>query len=313
LSVIATGRFEFAITLPAKDEDAVQILWLSCLISIGVSLIIFVFILFFNNDIAKVLENEKIAIWLYFIPLTVLLSGICQSFNYWFNRKKKYANLSKNRVLKTMSSSSVNLGVGFIAKGGTFGLIGGNVLGQLASAGYFINSFFKKKTENKFNFKKSKVIALAKRYKNFPKYDVMASFFNISSNQITHVFFNSFFSSLIAGYFFLTQKILMAPVTLIAGSIQDVFKMEIVTIHIANGNTRTLFLKTAKKLFLLAIVPTILIYFFAVDLFAIVFGEYWRIAGEYAKIFTPVFFLRFNLAMLLWIVQIRDLLIEPCF
>jgi O-antigen/teichoic acid export membrane protein len=306
LSVIATGRYEFAITLPAKDEDAVQILWLSCAISFIVSLITFIIILLFNSDIATALGNERIAIWLYAIPVTVFLSGICQSFNYWFNRKRKYSKLSKNRVIQTMSSSSVNLSVGYVSKGGTFGLIVGNVIGQIASAIFFIHSFFNKNSENKFNFKKPKVIALAKRYRNFPKYDVMASFFNISSNQITHIFYNSFFSSVIAGYFYLTQKIIQVPVTLIAGAIQDVFKMEIVTVHLKNGDTRNLFLKTAKKLFLLALLPTIVIYFFAVDLFALVFGEEWRVAGEYAKIFTPVFFLRFISFPLSYMLYVKE-------
>tara|TARA_R110000850_G_scaffold218852_2_gene344401 strand:- start:20377 stop:21645 length:1269 start_codon:yes stop_codon:yes gene_type:complete len=304
LSVVATGRYEFAITLPAKDEDAVQILWLSCVISFIVSLITFMIILLFNNAIATALGNERIAIWLYAIPVTVFLSGICQSFNYWFNRKRKYSKLSKNRVLQTMSSSTVNLGVGYVAKGGTFGLIGGNILGQIASAGYFVYYYFK--NEDKFNFKRPKVIALAKRYRNFPKYDVIASFINISANQITHIFFNSFFSSVIAGYFFLNQKIIQAPVTLIAGAIQDVFKMEIVTVHHANGNTRVLFLNTAKKLFLLALIPTIIIYFFAVDLFAFIFGEEWRVAGEYAKIFSPVFFLRFISFPLSYMLYVKE-------
>ena len=33
-SVVVTGRYEFAITLPLKDEDARPILWLSCFLSI---------------------------------------------------------------------------------------------------------------------------------------------------------------------------------------------------------------------------------------------------------------------------------------
>jgi len=98
----------------------------------------------------------------------------------------------------------------------------------------------------------------------------------------------------------------MTPVSLFAVAIQDVFKMEVVTLHLANGNTRALFLKTAQKLVLLAIIPTVFIYFFATDVFAFVFGDEWRIAGEYARILTPVFFLRFITFPLSYMLYVRE-------
>lgn len=293
ISIIATGRYEFAITLPPKDENALQIMWLSWIIVLGVALISFLVILIFHDQIVNALGNEKIGGWLYLVPLTIFFSGIYQTFNYWFNRKRRYAKLSKTRVIQTSGSSSVSLGVGFFTALGAFGLIMGNIFGQFLAVLYFLFSFFKTPKKERTSFYKPKVIALAKRYKDFPKYDALASFFNISSNQITHVFFNSFFSSVVSGHYYLVQKIFNAPINLLAGAVQDVFKMEVVTLHIEKGNTRKLFIRTLKKLFLLSIVPTILIYFFAEDVFTFVFGKDWTVAGQYVKIMTPVFFLRF--------------------
>jgi O-antigen/teichoic acid export membrane protein len=306
IAVAAAGRYEFAITLPPKDEDAVQILWLSCLITFIVSLIILSVVVLFNSEITALLGNERISIWLYFIPVTVFLSGIYQSYNYWFNRKKQYGKLSKSRVVQTVSSGSVNLGLGYVFKGGALGLVVGNIFGQLLSALYFIFLFIRNPRQINTQPSKVKMIALAKRYRDFPKFDVLASFFNVGSNQVTHIFFNSFFTAVISGYFYLTQKIIQAPVTLIAGAIQDVFKMEVVNLHIAKGNTRRLFLRTLKKLALLAIFPTLIIFFFAEDIFTFVFGSDWAVAGEYARIFTPVFFMRFLSFPLSYMFYVRE-------
>ena len=88
-------------------------------------------------------------------------------------------------------------------------------------------------------------------------------------------------------------KSLELPVSLIAGSVQEVFKMKIISIHLKKGDTRSFYLKTLKKLILLAIIPTILIYYYSVDTFVFVFGDKWKPAGEFVKIMTPVFFFRF--------------------
>ena len=305
ISIIATGRYELAINLPARDEDAIQILWLSCILTIIVSVFTLIIILFFNENISSLLKNDKIGDWLYFVPLTILFSGIYQSFNYWHNRKKKYAVLSKSRVIQTLNTSSVNLGVGMVKNGGVGGLVFGNIIGQFLSSVYIVFVFLKNDI-TKIEIKKEQIKILAKRYINFPKYDVMASFFNISANQVINIFFNVFFGAITSGYYFLTQKIFTLPITLIAGAIQDVFKMEIIEVHLKKGDTRSLYLKTLKRLALLSLVPTVLIYFFSINIFTFVFGEEWKPAGEFVQIMTPIFFLRFVSFPLSYMVYVAE-------
>ena len=76
LSVIATGRYELAIMLPKKDEDAINIAALSIIISFFVSFVSLLIVFVFNAQITNLLGNPEISNWLYFIPLTVLLTGV---------------------------------------------------------------------------------------------------------------------------------------------------------------------------------------------------------------------------------------------
>lgn len=133
LSVVATGRYEMAIMLPKKDEDAINIVALSIAISFFVSFIPFLIVFIFNTQITELLGNPEISNWLYFIPVTVLLTGIYQSFNYWSNRKKQYKRLATSRVIQSSAASATNLGMGF-GGFGTSGLILGQILGQSVAA-----------------------------------------------------------------------------------------------------------------------------------------------------------------------------------
>lgn len=292
ISVVSTGRYEMAIMLPKKDSDAINIVALSILISFFISFISLVIVFVFSSQITNLLNNPEILNWLYFIPITVLLTGIYQSFNYWSNRKKHYKRLAISRVVQSGSTASANLGMGFAGVGSS-GLIVGQVLGQSIST-TILGKLIWNEDKNKLNeIKNLKIFAMARRYIKFPKYDILASMSNISAHQITHILFNSIFNSTIAGYFYLTQKILGLPITFVASAISDVFRQSATKEYQEFGNAKKIYISTFKKLFILSFFPSLILYFYAVELFVFVFGEHWAIAGEYAKILAPMLFLRF--------------------
>jgi O-antigen/teichoic acid export membrane protein len=292
IAVVATGRYEMAIMLPKKDSDAINIVALSILISFFVSFISLVIVFVFNSQITNLLNNPEISNWLYFIPITVLLTGIYQSFNYWSNRKKQYKRLATSRVVQSSTTASANLGMGFCGLGSS-GLIVGQVLGQSISATILGKLIWNEDKEKCRYIKISKILALANRYIRFPRYDIFASILNVSSHKITHVLFNSLFNSTVAGYFFLMQKILSLPLVFISSAIADVFRQSASYEFSQYKNCKNIFMSTLKKLFMLSLIPVIILYLFSVELFTFIFGDEWKIAGEYAKTFAPVLMIQF--------------------
>ncbi len=129
LSVIATGRYELAIMLPKKKTDALNIVILSLVITITISIFAFLIVFFFNEEITILLENKNISNWLYFIPITVLFTGIYQSFNYWNSKQKQYKLIATTKVIQSTTTGTSNLSFGFA--GYTFGgMILGGLFGQ---------------------------------------------------------------------------------------------------------------------------------------------------------------------------------------
>jgi O-antigen/teichoic acid export membrane protein len=291
-SVIATGRYELAIMLPKKEEDAANIVALSIVISFFLSLLALIVVFFFNHEICVLLNNESIGRWLYFAPLSILFTGIYQSFNYWSNRQKQFKRLAINRVIQSGSTASTNVILGF-AKTGVFGLVFGTILGQVLSAVMLVKVVLSNEKEKFKKIDKIRMLALARRYSSFPKFDVLSSLSNAAAQQLTSVFFNSFYNATIAGYYFMTFRMMSAPVTLIAASVQDVFKEQASADYKAYGNARNIYKSTFKKLALLSLIPTIVVFFYSKDIFLLFLGPKWGEAGVYARILTPMLFLRF--------------------
>ncbi|MGY6521262.1 MAG: lipopolysaccharide biosynthesis protein [Mongoliitalea sp.] len=305
LGVVATGRYELAIMLPEDDEDALQIVGLSSLISLIVSVVVLLIVLFFGELIALMLGNGELYSWLFFLPITIFLTGFYQSLNYWFNRKKDFKQLAKNRVLQNTSTGFTQVPLGYINING-FGLLFGTIFGQFVTTFLLAKNFLKIVPDffsylSKHNFQK-----IAGRYINFPKYDVSTALLNSASMYAPNILFTTFFGATFSGFFYLTQRVLQAPITLISSSVLDVFKEEASKSFRELGNAKFIFMRTFKWLFFISIFPTAVIYIFIEDLFLFFFGSDWETAGLYAKILTPALAIRFIANPLSFMIYIAE-------
>ena len=161
------------------------------------------------------------------------------------------------------------------------------------------------------------MLSQMKRYKAFPFFSIPSDMINVITNQIPVFLINKFFGGFILGNYSLVDKILSVPITMIGRSVLDVFKQRASYDYNLNGNCKKIFIKTFKTLLLLSIIPTLLLFFLAPPLFHIIFGEKWLIAGDFARIMSVLFFFRFivsPLSYLLYIAekQIYDMIWQIC-
>ena len=99
--------------------------------------------------------------------------------------------------------------------------------------------------------------------------------------------------ALAAGLFALTQRVLSAPISLLAASILEVFKPQAVHEFQTLGNCTAVYRYTFKALLLLALGPSLILFLYSPVLFGWMFGQAWRPAGELARILAPLCFLNF--------------------
>ncbi|MDY0320122.1 MAG: oligosaccharide flippase family protein [Arcobacteraceae bacterium] len=288
---IANGRYELAIMLPKKDEDAINIFALGFIITCFISFILLVFVILFNEYFTRLLGNNEISFWLYFVPLSVFCIGIWNILNYFNNRKKYYKDIAKATIIKSIVLSIIQLCIGFI-KDGSSGLILGEVISRMFANIRLLNNIIKNKI---FVFRVStiKIIALAKRYKDFPKFSMFAILANALSGHFINLLISIYYSITILGFYSFTERILGAPTALIGKSISQVFFQQATIEKQSTGKAINTFNNTIKKLIILALPLFGTLFLIVEDLFTFIFGEAWRIAGIYAQIIMPLFFIRF--------------------
>lgn len=283
------GRYELSILIPKQHENARQIVLFSIVISFVMSVLLFVFVCIAIDWLVQLLNNPDIKIWLYILPVNIFMISVINILYYWFNRHKEYKVLAKTKILQSSNRSILSLLFGFFHK--SYGLVIGIVIGSLSN---FIYSIIKAKNDNVFhtpNIQKMKI--LMKKYRDFPKFNILTTLVENVSGNIPIYLLTIFFGPVVVGFFSLSQQVIRAPLSIIGVSFGDVFRQKASHDLQHTGDCKHIFLVTFKKLAMIAILPFILFYFIAPTLFLFVFGEKWEVSGTYAQIMTPMFFLQF--------------------
>lgn len=131
------------------------------------------------------------------------------------------------------------------------------------------------------------------RHQAFWRFSLPSNLLNALVGQLPLMMIGARYGALPAGLFALTQRVLAAPVSLLAASVLEVFKRQSVHDFQTLGNCSSAYRYTFKTLLLLGVGPSIILLLFSPKLFAYIFGEAWREAGQLAQILAPLYFLNF--------------------
>lgn len=131
------------------------------------------------------------------------------------------------------------------------------------------------------------------RHSAFWRFSLPSNLLNVLVGQLPLFMIGARHGALAAGLYALTQRVLAAPISLLASSVLEVFKRQSVHDFQTQGNCREAYGYTFKVLALLGIGPALVLFLFSPQLFAWVFGATWRPAGELARILAPLCFLNF--------------------
>lgn len=285
VTIIACLRYELAIMLPKSDEEAANVFGLSIVILVVISVISIPVFMVSQQPLEQVLNAPELGQYFWLIPPTILLSGAFIALNYWNTRTKQFQRLAIARVMKSCSTTGIQLGMGFagLASGGV--LIGASVIGQLVSTlalGIQIMrdhlAFFQQTITRKG------MIAALKQYSNFPKYDIWSAVLSNFSGILPVFILSIYFNPAVVGYYSLGLMVFAVPTGLIADSVAQVFFQKAAEAkHISQTELKNAIVYTLKPLLFLCIFPTILLLLIGPELFRVVFGPAWQESGEYAR------------------------------
>lgn len=290
LAVINCLRFEIAIALPKKDEDAIYLMCLAFISNLCILIFTLVLIFSYYNDLIQFSEDSvwEDAIWL--IPLSVFFSGLYNIFQYWSIRKKNFSIIARTRIAQSISGSTSQIGFNFLEKG-SMGLIGGQLINIMTGIWSLFTSFRK---ENRYHVRTitfNNLITTYKKYDKYPKYSSLEALVNSSAVQLPIIIIAFYSVSAEAGYLMLAMKIMGIPMALIGNAVSQVYLSE-ASEQFLQGNLRKYTLEI-----ILSLLKTITIIFITIGissslLFTFIFGEKWEPAGEMVVWMLPWFFMQ---------------------
>lgn len=290
LSVMVTGRYELAIMIPAESDKAKDVVNLSLVISLLGTALSVIIILIFGDYLLKIFDLTQTPGILWFIPASVFFTGIYQVFNYWENRLSRYKILSFNRVLRSVITSLLSIYLIYFVSP-FYGLIVGHFAGLTIST--FFLGFDYVRNLNRLDFSQVKLRCIAARFIDFPKYMLPAHTLNSGSSNLPLMLITLFFGVVFSGYFSLINRVVIGPMSIITSSYADVFRQQASREYAEKGEFRQLYIKTAKMLFAISVIPVVVFILIAPFAFKFIFGDEWAIAGEYGRFMAVMFFFQF--------------------
>jgi O-antigen/teichoic acid export membrane protein len=285
LSALANSHYTTAIMVADTEEESVIVTRLTLLINVIVMVLAVLALLLVRKPLLNFLNASAsfyYTVWL--VPLTVLVMGINAAFTQWAYRFKQFKRIAANRAMQAMVTVVCQTFFGLWLKN-IQGLIIGYVAGQLVSALVLAYRCMYNDRQLRKPVTLPQLKQQASKYKLFFRFQTPADVINVVTQQLPSFLLSKFAGQPTdLGYYGQAYRLIVAPSSIITGSVSDVFRQKAAHDYREAGNAKAIFLKTTKLLFLIMIIPCAAVAIFGPWIFKFLFGTQWMQAGVYAQI-----------------------------
>lgn len=282
IGVVACLKYELAIVIPEKDEDASHVVSVSLFVLITVTLLIAFIVAVGNDFIVRIFNKPGFSNYIGWLPAMVFFLGFNLIMNYWYSRKNKFGRTALSRITISLTTQGVKLGAGFLSMASGGAIIAANLFGQLAGGVHLALKLFKDTDKFQLVFSPVQIKQTALRYKKFPIFSSLSALLNTASQQMPVLVMSYFFESSIVGYYAFGLGLLSLPMALIATSVSQVFYQKACELKTTGG--KEISSQIFVSLFGLGFFPFASISLYGKLIFVVVFGDNWAVAGLYAQL-----------------------------
>jgi O-antigen/teichoic acid export membrane protein len=285
-------RYELAIPIARDSRDAFTLAVLSAL-SLGViCLLLSALSAFLYGPLKASVGRTEAIVYCFLFPLSALGGGLYKIFNFYAIRVHAYSSIATTRIVQCLTQLVVQI-TGGALKYGLPGLVVGDAFGRIAGVRYLAMVVRKILPERPWSGLVPRMRSLGREYWMYPLLSTPSSIVNMSALQLPAILLNFWYGSAIAGYFSFSQTILGAPSSLISQAVAQVFTGEIAKRGVDPELLLPLYKATAKKLFLVGLLPTVPWLICGSWLIPLLFGGNWQHAGLYVQILSLSFLIQF--------------------
>ena len=292
LLTVACLKLELAIPITKNKGETINLTILNLIILISWCITTLSVFILFGDHISLLLKAPEIKNYLLLVPLGLFFGGLYGIGYQWALKTKAFPLVSRTKIAQGVGLSSGKISIGLI-KASPFGLIVGHIIGKSAGVYSLIKAYHK---ENKNHYQltsKKRIFWALKRFQKFPILNLPAQLLSVAGQRLPVFIIPVMYGLDNLGQFGFSEMIVSLPVLLIGAAVGDVFYAEVAEngtknpkkiLHLSN--------KLILKLALIGAIPMLVLLFLGPFLFAFIFGENWRLAGETAQVLGVLSFFR---------------------
>lgn len=293
ISVVSCLRYEIAIYLPERDEEAANIAALSALLVTAITVATAVLVWAVGPEALRFAKLPELSGWLWLLPLNVLITGFWTILNCWSQRKRRFGRITVLQVVTriAMVGSQIALGLAGLRSG--IVLIGTTVFGAFVTVGLL---GWQTLRDDLRLFAESischAIKQVWRRYSKFPRFGMAAALLNSASFQLPIILLSGFFNAAVVGSYSFGLRVLRGPGMLIGTNINRAFFPRAAEAR-HRGTLGQSVESALAYLITLSFFPCFLLALTGGSIFSLVFGSRWHEAGVYAQILSVWLFFWF--------------------
>lgn len=291
ISVIACLRFDLAIPVPERDDEAANLLGLALVSLVCVVCLLSGLLLLAPASALEFANQSWLEHYLWLLPSGVALTALSSALQHWLVRKGDFVAIAQSRVLQAGAMAGAQ-GGGGLFNGMQLGLLLGPIIGAGASCAALAYRIANVDKDLARKVSWVGIVSAFRSYNRFPKYSVLEALTNTSGIQLPILLIASLATAPEAGLLMLAMTVIQAPMGLLGMAVGQVF-LSRAPHEFRAGKLSTFTATILGTLLRTGVGPLVLAGVLAPDLFAKVFGEEWRRAGVLMAWMTPWFMAQF--------------------
>ncbi|WP_409575148.1 lipopolysaccharide biosynthesis protein [Vibrio rotiferianus] len=293
VAVFSSAKLELAVIV-AKSNAQRQSLTTLCFQLLVIFSLVVLFVLvaasFLFPDV-NIGMNSIVASFIVF--LFIFFTGLYNILTCIANANCEYKKIALNSVFFSLANNFSSVVLSFICE---MGLIYSFILSRAFSCFKMLSPAqwseqIKRVKAQRFISRKN--LFLMREFRKYPVYSVPSEALDIYTKQMPIFLMGIFSGAYAVGLFALVDRVLSKPLSIVGRAVALPFRGEAVKRYNEQGSCRPIVLKVLLVLTAMSVVPFCILYFYAENLFGLVFGEEWKKAGEFAKLLVPIFFFQF--------------------
>lgn len=273
-------RYPLAIVIAEDEEEAAQLARMSLLIAFSLSCGLGLVLLIAVEPLRAALGAEELGGLVWLLPVALFAVAAQEVANYRAARATRFGLIARVKVLQAFGMNLARVLGGLVAP------VAGVLLAVTSIAPFLEAMLLARGAPRRHPappVRWYRLVSLMRTHRDFPLYRAPTDVLHALAASTPVLVLSFLFTPAAAGFYVLARSAVSLPVNIVGSAVGNVYYARFAAMARKGEQLLPLIAKATLAHFLLLAVPVLLISALFPTLFTFVFGDEWRLAGEFAQ------------------------------